>query len=84
MCLVCSTVSLTQKRLTLVLSELADPTDDQTEEDRETIRKLIKSYLSDKRTIILFVALLENLTWSADDLFRAVMDARNNFANQEV
>ncbi|RLM00109.1 hypothetical protein CFD26_107993 [Aspergillus turcosus] len=44
-----------------------NPTDDQTEEDRETIRKLIKSYLNDKRTIIL-----------------AVMDARNNFANQEV
>ncbi|KAF7122572.1 hypothetical protein CNMCM5793_000597 [Aspergillus hiratsukae] len=44
-----------------------NPTDDQTEEDRETIRKLIKSYLDDKRTIIL-----------------AVMDARNNFANQEV
>ncbi|GIJ86341.1 hypothetical protein Asppvi_005228 [Aspergillus pseudoviridinutans] len=55
------------ERLVLVLSELADPTDDQTEEDRETIRKLIKSYLNDKRTIIL-----------------AVMDARNNFANQEV
>ncbi|KAF4154389.1 hypothetical protein CNMCM6936_008752 [Aspergillus lentulus] len=44
-----------------------NPTDYQTEEDRDTIRKLIKSYLNDKRTIIL-----------------AVMDARNNFANQEV
>ncbi|RHZ49646.1 dynamin-like protein [Aspergillus thermomutatus] len=44
-----------------------NPTAYQTEEDRETIRKLIKSYLNDKRTIIL-----------------AVMDARNNFANQEV
>lgn len=39
----------------------------QTEEDRELIRNLIKSYIEDPRTIIM-----------------AVMDGRNNLANQEV
>ncbi|OAL51515.1 hypothetical protein IQ07DRAFT_507390 [Pyrenochaeta sp. DS3sAY3a] len=44
-----------------------NPTKYQTAEDREVIRKLIETYITDKRTIIL-----------------AVMDARNNLANQEV
>ncbi|KAF4547379.1 Dynamin central region-containing protein 1 [Elsinoe fawcettii] len=45
----------------------SDPTKFQTEEDVGVIRELLKSYMSDRRTIIL-----------------AVMDARNNLANQEV
>ncbi|KAL4733846.1 P-loop containing nucleoside triphosphate hydrolase protein [Aspergillus similis] len=44
-----------------------NPTKYQTEEDKAIIRRLIKDYITDKRTIIL-----------------AVMDARNNLANQGV
>ncbi|KAF2857272.1 P-loop containing nucleoside triphosphate hydrolase protein [Piedraia hortae CBS 480.64] len=44
-----------------------NPTKYQTSEDLDTIRSLIKNYITDRRTIIL-----------------AVMDARNNLANQEV
>ncbi|KAL3485722.1 P-loop containing nucleoside triphosphate hydrolase protein [Aspergillus germanicus] len=48
-----------------------NPTKYQTVEDRVIIRNLIQSYITDKRTIILRVG-------------HAVMDARNNLANQEV
>ncbi|KAL4939601.1 hypothetical protein BDV06DRAFT_224873 [Aspergillus oleicola] len=44
-----------------------NPTKYQTEEDKAIIRRLIETYITDKRTIIL-----------------AVMDARNNLANQGV
>jgi hypothetical protein len=38
---------------------IEDPTKYQTEEDRAIIRKLIEDYITDKRTIILFVGLLK-------------------------
>jgi hypothetical protein len=36
-----------------------DPTKYQTEEDRAIIRKLIEDYITDKRTIILYVILFQ-------------------------
>lgn len=50
------------------IASISDPTKCQTEEDR-AIRKLTEGYIMDKRTIY---------------GVRAVMDARNNLANQAV
>ena len=66
------------QRLTLV-----DPTKFQTKEDSEIIRNLIESYLLDRRTIILYDN-FDDLGMSALTSNRAVMDGRNNLANQEI
>lgn len=59
----------------------SDPTKEQTAADLQTIRALIKSYVEDRRTIIVYAPRQSS---EAADHCRAVLDSRNNLAAQEV
>lgn len=74
----CSSLDRVKQMLTL-----PDPTPSQTKEDLATIRKLIRTYMKNKRTIILLAHVPVRLN-KLLLILRAVMDALNNLANQEV